>query len=132
MRGAMPPATKTPPVASTMRPRLPAVAPRTEQKIDSAISQTGSVPASARWEMAAAGSCPGAGAASTAAVSGRMRARQAGSSERKVKTSTSPWPDRTRSQDTRPYLVVRNATRPISSGVRAARSTCPPSEGTTW
>jgi hypothetical protein len=33
--------------------------------------------------------------------------------------------------DTRPYLPVRNATRPCSSGVRAARSTWPPSDGTT-
>ena len=33
MRGAIPPATNTPPVASTMSPRFPATAPRTEQKI---------------------------------------------------------------------------------------------------
>ena len=88
--GAMPPATNTPPVASTMSPRLPAVAPRTEQKIESAISQTGSAPDRARCEIAAAGSWPGPCAASAAEVSGRSKARQAGSSARNVNTSTNP------------------------------------------
>ena len=74
MRGAMPPATKTPPVASTISARLPAIAPSTEQNIASAISHTGSVPAIARAEITAAGSRPGSGVASTAAVSGRMSA----------------------------------------------------------
>ena len=126
----MPPATNTPPVARTIRPRLPATAPSTEQKSASAISHTGSVPASARWEIAAAGSLPAA--ASTAAVSGRISPRQAGSSERNLNTSTRPLPDRTRSHETRPYLFVRKWTRPCSSGVRAARSTWPPSDATTW
>ena len=128
----MPPATKTPPVASTIRPRLPATAPSTEQNSDSAISQIGSVPASARFEIAAAGSLSGPGEASAAAVSGRIMPRQAGSSARNANTSTSPWPESTRSHDTRPYFPVRNATSPCSSGVRAARSTWPPSDGTTW
>ena len=52
--------------------RLPATAPSTEQKKASAISQTGSVPASARCEIAAAGSCPPA-----AEDGGRLGANQA-------------------------------------------------------
>jgi len=69
--------------------------------------------------------------AMAATVSSRMRARQAGSCDRNENTSTRPGPDSTRSHDTRPYLPVRNATSPCSSGVRAARSTWPPSDGTT-
>ena len=98
----------------------------------SAISETGSVPASARSAMAAAGSLWPAAPPSRAAASRPPSPRQAGSSLRNANTSTSPWPDSTRSQETRPYFTVRNWTNPCSSGVRAARSTCPPSEETTW
>ena len=100
----MPPATNTPPVARTISPRLPATAPSTEQKSASAISQTGSVPASARCGDRGGGIVAGP-RASTAAVSGRIRPRQAGSSERNVNTSTRPLPDSTRSHETRPYLL---------------------------
>ena len=75
--------------------------------IASAISHTGSDPASARWLTAAAASCPGPWAARATAVSGRSSERHAGSWARKLNTSTSPWPDSTRSHETRPYLFVR-------------------------
>ena len=81
-----------------------ALARRLAELVDVEIDQTGRP----RCEMAAAGSCPGPWAARAAAVSGRIKPRQAGSSERNVNTSTSPWPESTRSHETRPYLWVRN------------------------
>ena len=114
------------------RARLPATAPSTEQNRASDISQMGSAPDRPRSEMTAAGSFFELGAASAAEVSGRISTRQAGSSERNENTSTSPRPDSTRSHDTRPYLLARYWSRPTSSGVRGAKSMCPPSEGTTW
>ena len=73
----MPPATNTPPVASTISPRFPAMAPSTEQKIASAISQTGSVPASARCEIAAAGSFRAAASGRRCLGTDRARGRPA-------------------------------------------------------
>ena len=64
-----------------------ATAPSTEQNRASAISQIGSAPDRPRSEITAAGSLAGAGPARAAAVSGRMRARQAGSWERNANTS---------------------------------------------
>ena len=56
IRGAMPPARYTPPVATTVRARFPAWAPRISQKRSSARSERQSVPARACRAITAAGS----------------------------------------------------------------------------
>ena len=118
---AIPPPTWSPPTARVRSAQFPASAPYISRKRSTAREQVSLRPSMAAVEIAAAGS------PSRSAVESQAGSSPPPDSRRYSWTFTSPGPESTRSTLTWPCRARRKASNPASSGLRAAKSACPPS-----
>ena len=117
----MPPPRYRPAVARVRRARLPAAVPSAETNRSRASTQAPQPPSSAAAVMAAG---------RRSGSSGSLRLTHRVDRCVKVWRLTRPGPETTSSSATRSCRAESTATSSSSRGLRAAKSVCPPSEGT--